>query len=67
MYYSDYVANHIYSATLDTGGDVELLLNDSVEVPGMSVVHGVLCDHARSTVYDCPLALTENSITLKLH
>ena len=34
MYYSDYVLNHIYSATLDTGGDVELLLNDSVEVPG---------------------------------
>ena len=38
MFYSDYVANHIYSATLDTGGDVELLLNDSVEVPGMNVV-----------------------------
>ena len=34
MFYTDFVANHIYSASLDTGGDVELLLNDSVEVPG---------------------------------
>ena len=35
MFYSDYVLNHIYSATLDTGDDVKLLLNDSIEVPGI--------------------------------
>ena len=34
MYYSDFVTNHIYSASLDTGDDIEVLLNDSVEVPG---------------------------------
>ena len=35
MFYTDYVSNRIYSADLDTGDNVELLLNDSVEVPGM--------------------------------
>ena len=47
MYYSDFVLNHIYSATLDTGDGVELLLNDSVEVPGMHCnnMHlGLLCN-----------------------
>ena len=34
MYYSDYVENRIYSASLDTGGDAEVLLDDNVEVPG---------------------------------
>ena len=34
MYYSDFVENRIYSASLDTGGDVEVLLDDNVEVPG---------------------------------
>ncbi|CAI8033001.1 Low-density lipoprotein receptor-related protein 6, partial [Geodia barretti] len=33
MYYSDFVENRIYSASLDTGGDVEVLLDDNVEVP----------------------------------
>ena len=39
MFYSDYIDNHIYSATLDTGADAELLLNDSVEVPGNEDIH----------------------------
>ena len=38
MFYSDYVENHIYSASLDTGGDTEILLNDNVEVPGTILV-----------------------------
>ena len=35
MFYSDYVTNHIHSASLDTGENIEVLLNDSVEVPGI--------------------------------
>ena len=34
MFYTDFVDNHIYSASLDTGDNLELLLNDNVEVPG---------------------------------
>ena len=43
MFYSDYVDNHIYSATLDTGADPELLLNDNVEVPGNEDIHNYYC------------------------
>ena len=43
MFYTDFVDNHIYSASLDTGGDLELLLDDNVEVPGvLCVCHGVI-------------------------
>ena len=37
MFYSDYMTNHIYSASLDTGENIEVLLNDSVEVPGTHI------------------------------
>ena len=59
MFYSDYVENRIYSASLDTGEDVEMLLDDAVEVPGK------LTEREReSTIAQAPLL---KAIKILLH